>query len=65
MTGKLRKKIMVNCPEDFMDELKDFIDEIEDRLNNIKTNMNIKSIDQLSEIEKAFDDLGELAKDLY
>lgn len=65
MSGKLRTKIMVNCPEEFMDELKYFIDEIEDRVNKIKNNMNIKSIDQLSDIEIAFDDLNEFATDLY
>lgn len=65
MSGRLRTKIMDNCPEEFEDELKVFLDDIENEVNKIKDLMDITSIKRLSEIETAFDKLEELADDLY
>ena len=65
MPGSLRRKMMNACPEEFEGELKGYIDDIERRLNKIKNKMNITSINKLSDIEEAYDDLGDLADDLY
>jgi hypothetical protein len=60
-----RTKIMDECPEGFEDDLKDFIDEIEGVLTTIRDTMVITGLEELSNIETAYDLVDELADSLY
>ncbi len=51
--------------EDVRDSLKDLIDDLEQRVLEISNLMSIDNIRDISEIEKAYDKLQDLANDLY
>ena len=65
MQGKLRKKILSECPEEFEGALIDWIDDLEMELKSILEAMDISDISELSNLEEAYSGLRFIVNGLY
>lgn len=63
--SELRSEIMDACPEGFEDELKDFIDRVEGLVGDIVSELSIKDISDIGNVEDAHRLADDLADSLY
>jgi hypothetical protein len=60
-----RSSIIRNCPEEFKEELEDYLNGIEIEFSNIRDLLTIKDVNDLCNVEEAYEIARDMSKILY